>query len=336
MNVLVLGGSGYVGARLVQLLREAGWAQVTSASSRAPLGQPGQLRLDTRDAPALAEALRDVDAVINCVAGDASSIGDGARILVEAAAAAGRPRLVHLSSMSVYGALEGCAAESATPGPALGWYDRAKRTAERHMAAYAAAGGTAVVLRPGCVWGAGSELWVGRIARWLRAGRLGDLGEAGDGWSNLVHLDDVCLAVIRALQLPLASGELRTCNLAGPDSPRWNEYFVDLALAIEAQPVRRIPTLQLQLDAHLASPALHLLRKGLQRAGRPARGWPEPVTPGLLGLWRRHLRLDPRRATRELKLDWTPYPTALQEAAAWFVEQESLARVSAGAAAAAG
>jgi nucleoside-diphosphate-sugar epimerase len=336
MNVLVLGGSGYIGARLVALLREAGWAQVVSASSRTAGGEPGRLRLDTRDAVAMRDALRGMDAVINCVAGDAQSIAEGARVLAEAAAAAGHPRLVHLSSMSVYGAVEGRVDEAATPGPLLGWYDQAKREAERHMAAFAAGGGTAVVLRPGCVWGPGSTLWVGRIGRWLRAGRLGDLGVAGDGWSNLIHLDDVCLAAIRALQLPLSAGTLRAFNLGGPDSPRWNEYFIDLALAIGATPVRRIAPLQLQADARIAGPVLHLLRKGLDRAGRPTRQVPEPITPGLVALWQRHLRLDPRAATRQLKLDWTPYPTALQEAAAWFVEQDSLARASAGAVAATG
>ena len=332
MNILVLGGSGYIGSRLVTLLRESGTARVTSASSRANPGEPGRLRLDTRNGPAVAEALRGMDALVNCVAGDASSIAQGARILAQAAAGAKCPRVVHLSTMSVYGALEGLVDERASRGRLLGWYDGAKREAEQHVTDYVAGGGTAVVLRPGCVWGPGCELWVGRVGRWLRSHRLGDLGAAGDGWSNLVHVDDVCLAALRALELPLAPGESRIYNLAAADSPRWNEYFLDLALAIGATPVRRLSPLQLKLDARVAGPALHVLRKGLQRMGRPVRSVPEPITPGLLGLWQRHLRLDSRAAAKDLKLDWTPYPAALQEAAAWFVEQESLARVSSAAA----
>jgi nucleoside-diphosphate-sugar epimerase len=330
MNVLVLGATGYIGSRLVPLLREAGIARVVAASSRAPAGGTDRIRLDTRDAPALTQALEGMDAVVNCVAGDANSIAQGARMLAQAAAAAGCGRIVHLSTMSVYGALEGLADERAAPGRLLGWYDQAKREAERWIASHCASGGTAVVLRPGCVWGAGSQLWVGRVGRWLRAGRLGDLGALGDGWSNLVHADDVCVAVLRSLQLPLGPGQSRTYNLAAPDSPRWNEYFVDLALAIAATPVRRIGPRQLQLDARLAGPALHVARKLLARIGRDAQRLPEPITPGLVGLWQRHLRLDPRAATRELAMDWTPYPAALQEAAAWFVEQESLARAGTG------
>ncbi|KQT13550.1 NAD-dependent epimerase/dehydratase family protein [Ramlibacter sp. Leaf400] len=326
-RVLVLGGSGYIGSRLVRLLREAGY-KALSASSRA---QPGEdrVRLDTRDGAALAQALQGMDAVVNCVAGDAGAIAEGAATLVHSAATAGCPRIVHLSTMSVYGAVEGRVDEHTAPGPLLGWYDQAKREADKQIAQFATGGGRAVLLRPGCVWGPGSELWVGRVGRWLRAGRLGDLGAAGDGWSNLVHVDDVCIAAIRSLELSLAPGEQRTFNLAAPDSPRWNEYFSDLALALGATPVRRLSARRLQLEGKVAGPALHLLRKAGQRMGRDVAHWPEPVTPGLVALWRRHLHLDARAAARELRLDWTPYPAALQEAAAWFLEQESLARVGA-------
>ncbi|TFZ00180.1 NAD-dependent epimerase/dehydratase family protein [Ramlibacter humi] len=320
MKVMVLGGSGYIGTRLVAMLREAGH-QVVAASSRAQPGE-GRLRLDTRDGPALALALNGCDAVVNAVAGDAGSIATGARLLAAAAGAAGVPRLVHLSTMSVYGAVEGRVDEATGPGPVLGWYDRAKREAEQHLVTYLAGGGMAVVLRPGCVWGPDCELWVGRIGRWLRAGRLGDLGAAGDGWSNLVHVNDVCVAAMRSLEVPLARGECRAFNLAAPDSPRWNEYFTDLALEIGATPVRRLSPRQLTLDAKVAGPVLHVMRKLLRKAGRGAGSLPDPVTPGLLGVWQRHLHLDSRAASESLHMDWTPYPVALQEAAAWFLQAE--------------
>src|SRR6476659_2556441 len=147
MNILVLGASGYVGSRLLAMLRETAWAQPIGASSRAR-GE-GQLRLDTRDGAALAEALRGMDAVVNCVAGDAASIGLGARMLAQAAAAANCPRVIHLSTMSVYGDREGCTDETSQPGPLLGWYDQAKRDAEQALKGYASQGGTVAVLRPG-------------------------------------------------------------------------------------------------------------------------------------------------------------------------------------------
>lgn len=329
MRVLVLGGSGYVGSRLCAMLRDSGWATPISASSRSRATSGDSLRVDTTDAAALTTALRDVDAVVNCVAGSAAAIAGGAEALVQACLAAQCNRIVHLSSMAVYGTLEGAVREEAPSDPSLGWYARAKCEAEVHMAAFARSGGTVVTLRPGCVWGPASELWVGRIARFLRAGRLGDLGAAGDGWSNLVHVDDVCSSVLAALRLPQPQGEIRTYNLAAPDSPRWNEYFIDLALAIGATPVRRIAPLQLRLDALLAGPPLKLAQLALARIGLPSNVLPDALPPGLLGLWERHLWLDSTSAERDLDLHWTPYAETLQQSAAWWLrEQDRAARTS--------
>lgn len=318
MKVLVLGASGYIGSRLAAMLQTSGWADVVRASSRQRDG--AGLQVDTRDPVGMRDALRGVDAVVNCVAGDARSIALGARVLADAAIAAGCMRIVHLSSMSVYGAQQGELAEDAPTDPTLGWYGRAKCDAEVQIDRFAQAGGTAVVLRPGCVWGPGSKLWVERIGEWLDAGRLGDLGAAGDGWSNLVHVDDVCRAVLAGLRLPLASGAVRVFNLAGRDSPRWNEFFVDFGVAIGATPVRRIRKVQLALDAWLGGPPLQLTRTGFGRIGLPVAGLPTPLTPGLLGLWQRHLRLDGRAAERELQMTWTPYSDTLIESAGWYTQ----------------
>lgn len=318
MKVLVLGASGYIGSRLCALLDAGGWADVVRASSRRRDGSG--LRVDTRDPVGMREALRGADAVVNCVAGDARSIALGAQVLADAAIATSCVRIVHLSTMSVYGAQQGELGEDAITDTSLGWYGRAKCDAERQIHRFADAGAMAVVLRPGCVWGPGSRLWVERIGEWLQAGRLGDLGASGDGWSNLVHLDDVCRAVIAGLRLPLASRSVRTFNLAGRDSPRWNDFFVDFGVAIGATPVRRIHKLQLALDAWLGGPPLQLARIGLARAGLPVGGLPTPLTPGLLGLWQRHLRLDCRAAERQLQLAWTPYAATLDQCAAWYMQ----------------
>lgn len=315
MRVLVLGGTGFIGSRLCALLQGSGWATPVSASARRLATGVESVRVDTCDRAALRSALRGVDAVVNCVAGGADSIARGAGNLHHAAQEAGCSRLVHLSSMSVYGDVEGRIDEMAPLDPSLGWYGRAKCEAERHVAAFAQAGGTAVILRPGCVWGPGSQLWVGRMARWLRAGRLGDLGVAGDGWTNGVHVDDVCHAVMAALGVN--DPGLQSYNLAAPDSPRWNEYFVDLALAIGATPVRRIPPIQLKLDAWLAGPPLKTAELMLARLGRTANRLPEAIAPSLLGLWERHLLLDSSAATQGLALQWTPYAHSLRQSAAW-------------------
>jgi nucleoside-diphosphate-sugar epimerase len=293
------------------------------AASRDNTG-PG-LRLDTRNEAALTQALRGVDAVVNCVAGSAPAIARGAKTLARAARAARVPAVVHVSSMAVYGDRQGPVNEASAWGKPHGWYARAKQEAERALRTLAhTTDGTTpttrlTVLRPGCVWGPGSALWVGRIARWLMQRRLGDLGELGDGWTHGVTVDDVCRAILQALQTPdahAASGPVRTFNLAAPDSPRWNEWFTDLTLALGQIPVRRMRPLQLRADAWMLGPPLHAARTLLARAGL-ARQWPEPISPGLLRLWSSTLRMDSRAAGRALELAWTPYPEALRQCAAW-------------------
>ena len=330
MKVLVLGGSGHIGKRLLETLANTSWDIPTGASRKnveSGLRGADWLKINTCNVAEMTQALRGFDAVVNCVAGDARSISNGTRTLVKAALRANFPRIIHLSTMSVYGPMEGVVPENTPLNPGLGWYGRAKCEAEQCMNEFVRQGGQAVVLRPGCVFGPGSELWVGRVGRWLKAGRLGDLGTTGDGWSNLVHVDDVCEAVMLALQLPVKSGELPTFNLAAPDSPRWNDYFVDLALALGATPVRRIGKRQLQLDAWLAGPPLKLAQKALKYTAWTALKLADPMSPGLLRLWSQHLRLDATQASHTLGLGWTSYEEGLQNSAGWLLGKATRAPV---------
>jgi nucleoside-diphosphate-sugar epimerase len=314
MKVLVLGGTGYIGSRLCTMLAGSRWAAPVSASRRSGV--------DTLDLASMGRALQGMDAVVNCVAGSAEAIARGARVLAQAAREAGCPRIVHLSTMSVYGALEGEVHEESPRDPSIGWYAKAKCEAEDIISKF---DGSVVMLRPGCVWGAGSELWVGRIGRLLRAHRVGDLGVAGDGWSNLVAVDDVCAAILASLRVTADAGTPRIFNLAAPDSPRWNDYFIDLALAIGATPVRRLSARRLKLDAKLAGPPLKVAQILLGKTGLSTHALPDPLPPGLLGVFERHLHLRSDRAERELGIAWTPYAKVLDQSAARFNAEFPLA-----------
>src|SRR5207237_284416 len=115
-------------------------------------------------------------------------------------------------------------------------------------------GERAVVLRPGIVYGPGSAQWSERVARWLHAGRIGDLGACGDGYCNLVHVSDVCAATLKALGTRDAAG--RAYNLGSPQPPTWNEYFVEYGRALGAVPVRRISRRRLRIETKILAPPL--------------------------------------------------------------------------------
>lgn len=316
MKVLILGATGHIGGRLARMLEAQADTEVVRASRSRPAGAHG-VQVDTMDGAALARVLQGMDAVVNCVAGSADAIAAGAKTLAQAAAASGS-RIVHMSTMSVYGRAEGTVREDAPFDPQLGWYARAKCEAEAHMAAFVQQGGECVVLRPGCVGGPGSELWVGRIGRWLRAHRLGALGAVADGWTNLVHVDDVCRAVVASLRLPLQAGKLEAFNLAATDGPRWNSYFVDLALAIGATPVWRLTARRLKLDAMLLGPPLKVTEKLAARLHFDLEALPDAMPPALVRFWGQQIRLDSTAAERGLGLRFTSYADQLQDSARWF------------------
>jgi nucleoside-diphosphate-sugar epimerase len=317
MKLLVIGGQGHVARRLISMLAHVPWVQAVSAAARpAPAGQ---LELDLTDAAALVQVLGDFEVVVHCPPDSPPQRAQEAQVVAFACDAAGVSRLVFLSGLDVYGRAEGLVSEQALP-PCEGATFSDAQAAESHVAAFAAGGATAVILRPGPIFGAGSTQWVGAMAHWLRSGRMGDLGARGDGWSNLVHVDDVCLAIIRAAQLELGAGALKLYNLAAPDSPRWNTYLADLAQAVGATPVRRIAGWQHAADAFVLSPLLQWIGS-TGRAGQ----WAQRLQPWMQGRRARlaqQLRIDPRAAGRELKLDWTPYSVALQDCAQWLASQQ--------------
>ncbi len=214
-------------------------------------------------------------------------------------------RLVHFSSMAAYGSAEGLIDEDQTLLGDLGPYSAAKAETERILKEYA----QTVVLRPGCVYGAGSPQWSARIARLLRAHRIGDLGAAGDGYSNLVHVRDVAQAVLAALRRPEAAGQ--AYNLSMAQAPTWNEYFIAYARILGATPVSRIGARRLALEAKVLAPALKIAEIAGRKIGLPP--LPPPITPTLRRLWQQDIRLASEKAQRDLGLQWTPWLEALRQ-----------------------
>jgi nucleoside-diphosphate-sugar epimerase len=318
-RVLVLGAAGFVGRRLVESLAETGWAQPIAGVHRAQPGfGPGVVTatVDATDPAAMARALTGAEFVVNCVAGDARTIVAGAERLFQSAAKRDAiERIVHLSSMAVYGSATGPIRETAALTGELGWYAEAKVRAEASARAFTRAGGRVVVLRPGCIYGPGSEPWTGRIGRWLRAGRLGDLGAAGDGTCNLVLIDDVVAAVIAALQEPAAEGQ--AINLATP-AGTWNRYFVRFARAIGSTPVRRISGRRLRVETKVLAPVLKIAEIAARRLPAGRLRTPEPIPPSLARLWQQDIQLDTAKADQVLRVAWTPLDRGLDLAARWF------------------
>jgi nucleoside-diphosphate-sugar epimerase len=316
-RVLVLGATGFIGQRVVAQLAQSGAANVVAAS-RHPMTFSNRLAveslaLDATDAAAMDRALAGITGVVNCIAGTADTIVGSAKALFAAAARAKLPpRIVHFSSLAAYGSITGEVDETVPPRGDLGEYSAAKLATEQ----LAASCPSVVILRPGIVYGPGSSWWSDRIARLLCAGRLGDLGAAGNGLCNLVFVDDVAAAALLSLCTPNIEG--RTFNLGCSPVPTWNEYFTRYARALTALPVRRISTRRLAVERNGMAPLLQLIELAV-RVGRLRHvHTPPPIRPWLLELCNHRISMIVRQAEGTLGVRWTNLDEGLETTAAWF------------------
>jgi nucleoside-diphosphate-sugar epimerase len=322
-RVLVLGGDEFIGGQVLLALANSDWARPVTEAAHTPLARHSNIEgfaFDATDPASLSLALRGVDAVVNCLSGRAKAIEHVATILFPAAArCAAPPLIVHISSMSVYGFAIGDVPEDTPMQEGLGPYAQAKICAEKVSATYA----QRVVLRPGCEYGPGSELWSRRVAKWLFAHRVGDLGAGGDGYCNLVHIDDLVNAVLLSLRLPGAEGQV--FNLGMPDPPTWNEYFVRYAKSLGAVPVKRISSRNLALETKVLAVPLKVLEIGTQKAGF-ASFLPPPIPSSFLALARQEIRLDSTRARNALGWTCKALDDGLAETSAWFLQADAQRR----------
>jgi nucleoside-diphosphate-sugar epimerase len=304
--VLVLGASGYIGSRLVEALA-AGSVYCPIAASRHP--KHGGITLDATDPAALREAISGVSLVVNCIAGSNKAMIKTTQALCNAARAHPPGRIVHLSSMAVYGSASGLAGEVRDAVAPVSAYGQAKIACEQIIRKLVHDGGDAVILRPTCVFGPGSTQWTTRLANLLHARRIGDLGTAGDGCCNLAFIDDVVSAIINALDVRGIAGQ--TFNLSSSADLSWNEFLVRFAKALGATPVKRIAPRMLKLETKLLAPARKIAGKFVHT---PAT---EAITPSLAALFAQDIRIDSTAAVAALRMPQTSPDVMIAAAVQW-------------------
>jgi nucleoside-diphosphate-sugar epimerase len=310
-RILVLGASGFIGKHVVKALCASDWAHPVATHFRTPLQlvEPVEiLPVDARDAAALRRAVAGISGVVNCITGDAATIVASARALLEACSTLTLPpRIVNLSTMMVYGTATGTVDEATPLRGDWDGYSAAKTEVEYLSRTYPAV----VHLRPGIVYGPDSPIWSERIGHWLRARQLGDLGFVGQGYCNLVHVDDVVRAILCTLRLRGIEGEAFNLSLTSP--PTWNEYFKQFAAALET-PFVPISRAQLKFELYVAAPPLKLAQivAHALRSKRPRRA---PIRPWLLRLCGHTIQLNVEKAERVLGMQWTPLEEGLRQSA---------------------
>ena len=226
---------------------------------RDPARVPRDLERDTEvvtanlvDADSVPAAMRDVDLVVHCAALTTNNVPwslheetniRGTRTVLGAARDQGATRLVHVSSVVVYGldAPSNRPLAESTPLPTgvdrWAFYQRSKLEAERALTnGAAAAGPDVVVVRPGIIYGPGAEGPLKRGLVQLGSTRL-TIGR-GANHLPLTYVDNVVDGILLALVSPAAAGQ--AYNLVDEPQPQIRTA-ARRAAAVVGEPTRLFP-----------------------------------------------------------------------------------------------
>ena len=284
-NVLVIGGTGFVGGRLAERLlledganvrvtvrdwRKAVWISRTAAEL---------VEADVTDAGSIERAARGCDIVFHCASGPSQSGGymrtnrDGTANVIAACTAAGVQRLVYVSTVAVHAARPGLKLSSETPLLTTGRdYSDSKVVAERLVEEAQRSGRLAtVIVRPTYVWGPRSHVFTIRQMRELSAGVFRYVDD-GATVANAVHVDNLVDALRAAGIRPEAIGR-RFLITDGADY-RWRDLFGAYARHLGID--RRLPSVysgrfSSRAGARMLAVSEHVLSKMLGPRPLPVR-----------------------------------------------------------------
>lgn len=215
MRIGIVGASGFVGSRAVEMLHIEGTTEVRPiVHSRSSLEKLPHQNLDSRiansfDQSSLEAAFQGCDVIIQSILGSPGLIRGTIVPTYKAAQKVGVRRIIYLSSMIVHTSAPAPGTTEASPlvehQPSFPTHV-AKIAAERKLLQLRRKGSVEVVIfRPGIVFGPGSR-WVRDLANQLVQGTA-YLINGGQGICNSVYVDNLIHAMRLALTAPDADGE---------------------------------------------------------------------------------------------------------------------------------
>ena len=224
MKVLFTGADGYIGAVLGPKLLQRGHQAAgidTGFYRRGWLFDDHQTRpmvitKDIRDITV--DDMRGYDAFVHLAELSNDPLGEndpeltlminhrGSVALAEAARKAGIPRFIYASSCSIYGAGgDDVRTEASQVNPQTA-YARCKVLVERDVSAMTSATFAPVFLRNATAFGASPrqrfDLVLNNLAGWAWTHKEIRMTSDGSPWRPLVHIEDICEAILCALEAP--------------------------------------------------------------------------------------------------------------------------------------
>ncbi|MFN2389363.1 MAG: NAD-dependent epimerase/dehydratase family protein [Actinomycetota bacterium] len=218
MRAFVTGATGFIGGRLAYRLLERGGEVVVLVRDPRRAGSLRDagcvlVQGDLSDEIALEHGMEGADAVFHAAAVYKVGIPEsergamfetnvrGTERVLDAAVAAGVRRIVHVSTVNVFGNTSGrIVDESHIRDPAAGYlsyYDETKWLAHEAAVRRAGQGAPVVIVHPGGVYGPGDTSEIANLIDQVRKGRMKLLLFPDLGF-NLLHVDDAVDGILLA------------------------------------------------------------------------------------------------------------------------------------------
>jgi len=261
-RILVTGAGGFIGGRVVEVLHSLGRGPVRAGVRRwASAARIGRLpveivQCDLADPRQVETACQDATAIVHCAVSLGSVSDESAHLqnLLDAAERHGVGRIVHLSTMEVYGEAAGDIDETRAldADAAHSHYAKLKIALEAVCRRHVDRGLPLVILRPTIVYGPFSDSWTVELAQRLLSSSWSLPEQATQGTCNLLYIDDLIAAILLALRSERAVGE--AFNVNGSERVTWNQYFQTLGAALGVGGLHRHGAFTTRAGAWLTQP----------------------------------------------------------------------------------
>ena len=281
MKVLITGATGFLGFQTVKYLKARGYTVFATGRNPAMAEQLDYLDVpcrkgDVSDKTFVEDLLKGMDAVVH-TAGLSSPWGPyaafyeanvvGTENIVQGCLSQGVPRLVHISTPSLYVRNQHCLnvrESDPLPEAPINDYARTKGLAEDAVHKGIEAGLKAVMLRPRAIVGEGDTVIMPRLLRGHAEGRLRVIGD-GRNQVDMTPVQNVCHAIELGLKAEGAAlGE--AYNISNGEPVRLWDAVAEVFERLDLQLNRR----------KLPFAVAYAIAAGLELAAKSQPGQPEP------------------------------------------------------------